>query len=119
MPTLYSLASFGLALAQETADAPQGTRSPFTSFLPMILIFFAIMYFLMIRPQQKRERERRQMLSALAKGDEVVTTGGMCGTIVGISEKTVVLRVSEEPAVKMEFVRAAIAQVTRRESAGD
>lgn len=88
--------------------------NPLTSMLPMIIIFIGIMYFLMIRPQQKRERERREMLSAVAKGDNVVTTGGICGSVVGLSEDRVVLRVDEN--VTMEFVRGAIAQVLPKES---
>lgn len=101
--------------AQEAgAAAEQPAANPFTSMLPMIIAFFAIMYFLMIRPQQKRERERQAMLSALAKGDNVVTTGGICGSVVGLSEDRVVLRVDEN--VTMEFVRGAIAQVLPKES---
>ncbi len=85
----------------------------------MLVLFaamIAIMYFLMIRPNQKREKERRDMLASVAKGDKVVTTGGICGTVVGLSEKTIVLRVSDEPTVKMEFLRGAISQVTSRNS---
>jgi len=102
------------------AQAPEGaepTEAPPASglggFLPMILIFFAIMYFLMIRPNQKRERERREMLSALAKGDKVVTTGGVCGTVVGLSERSVVVRVDDN--VNIEFLRGAVSQVTSHE----
>ena len=91
--------------------APSG--SPLTSMLPMFIAFIAIMYFLMIRPQQKREKERREMLGALAKGDEVVTTGGVCGTVVNLSENHVVLRVDDD--VTMQFLRSAIAQVTPKE----
>ena len=69
----------------------------------MLVAFGAIMYFFIFRPNQKRERERRDMLASLAKGDEVVTAGGMCGTIVGMSDKTVVLRVSEDANIKIEF----------------
>ncbi len=109
------------AAAATVADAPsedatQGSgRSPFGGMLPMLLIFFAIMYFLMIRPNQKREKERREMLSALAKGDRVVTSGGICGTVVGLNEKTVVLRVNED-GHKMEFVRGAVSKVMARGS---
>ena len=70
-----------------------------------------IFYFMMIRPNQKREKERREMLGKLSKGDKVITTSGIYGSVIGLSEKTVVLRVSEEPNVKMEFLRGAIAQV--------
>jgi len=100
------------AQAQPTA-APPGPGSFLGSMLPMLLAFFAIMYFLTIRPQQKRERERREMLGSLTKGDRVVTTGGICGDVVGLTESHVVLRVDEN--VKIEFVRAAVAQVLPRE----
>ena len=103
--------------AGQTGGAPEGggaPGNPLTGMLSMIIAFFAIMYFLMIRPQQKRERERKNMLSALSKGDNVVTTGGICGSVVGLSEDRVVLRVDEN--VTMEFVRGAIAQVLPKET---
>ncbi len=101
----------------ESAAVPQGAApsNPLTGMLPMIVVFFAIMYFLMIRPQQKREKERRAMLAGVAKGDAVITTGGICGTVVGLTEDRVVLRVDEK--VTMEFVRGAIAQVMPKDSA--
>jgi preprotein translocase subunit YajC len=83
--------------------------------LPFLVAFIAIMYFLVFRPNQKREKERRDMLASLSKGDRVVTTGGMCGTVVGLNEKTVILRVSEEPNVKIEFARGAVSRVTSHE----
>ncbi len=97
--------------AQEGAPAPS---NPIMSMLPMIIAFFAIMYFLMIRPQQKRERQRKEMLSALSKGDNVITSGGVCGNVVGLSEDRVVLRVDEN--VTIEFIRGAISQVLPKES---
>jgi preprotein translocase subunit YajC len=100
-----------IVLAQTEAPASEGTEGPpgFGMWLPLIAIV-AIMYFLLFRPQQKREKERRSMLDSLAKGDRVMTNGGMMGTIVGLNDKTMVLRVSEEPLVKLEFVRAAVAR---------
>ncbi|HOQ32359.1 MAG TPA: preprotein translocase subunit YajC [Candidatus Hydrogenedens sp.] len=80
--------------------------------LPMILAFIAIMYFLMIRPQQKREKERREMLNSLAKGDKVVTTGGMYGTVVDLSEEKVTLRVDDK--VEIDFIRGAVAQIVSK-----
>lgn len=107
--------SQGTALAQEAGQSESPSPvNPFMSMLPMLIAFFAIMYFLMIRPQQKRERERRQMLASLSKGDNVITTGGICGSVVGLSEDRVVLRVDEN--VTMEFVRGAIAQVLPKDS---
>lgn len=109
-----------LAQAQQAAEqlpadgAAQQAPGGGLSMLYMLVAFMAIMYFLMIRPNQKREKERRQMLASIAKGDKVITTGGICGSVVGLTEKTVVLRVSEDPNVKIEFLRGAISQVTSR-----
>lgn len=77
-------------------------------WLPWILIF-VIFYFLLIRPQQKRQKEHRMLLDSLRKGDKVVTSSGMFGTIVGINDKEniVVLKVSEN--VKIEFLKTSIA----------
>lgn len=106
--------------AQGTAPAAGGektsTSNPLSNMLFLFVAMIAIMYFLMIRPNQKREKERRELLTSLAKGDKVVTSGGICGSVIGLSEKTVVLRVSDEPVVKMEFLRGAISQVTSRGS---
>jgi preprotein translocase subunit YajC len=82
----------------------------------MLIAMFAIFYFLLIRPNTKREKERREMLSSLSKGDSVVTAGGIHGTIVGINEKSVVLRVSDDPPVKMEFQRSSVSRVTPQDS---
>ncbi|MCC6143592.1 MAG: preprotein translocase subunit YajC [Candidatus Hydrogenedentes bacterium] len=81
--------------------------------LPFVIIF-GLMYVLMILPQQRRDKERRKMLDSLAKGDSVVTTGGICGSVVGLSDDHVVLRVDDETTIK--FVRSAIAQISSSES---
>ena len=100
------------AYAQAASPASQGDPLP---SIFIIIGMFVLMYFLMIRPQQKRDKERRELLAKVAKGDEVVTSGGLCGTVVGLSEKTVVLRVTDdEPGVKIEFLRSAISQITSR-----
>ncbi|HOV74547.1 MAG TPA: preprotein translocase subunit YajC [Candidatus Hydrogenedentes bacterium] len=104
-----------LAQANDAGDAPAATGNPMNSMIFMLVAFMAIMYFLTIRPNQKREKERKEMLASLAKGDKVITQGGICGYVVGLSEKTVVLRVSDEPNVKMEFLRGAVSQVVSRE----
>lgn len=108
---------FFLAQAQEApvavpnggAEAPQGPP-----MILMLVLFMAIMYFLMIRPNQKREKQRRELLASLSKGDKVVTTGGICGIVVGLSEKTVVLRVDDDANTKIEFVRGAISHISSR-----
>jgi len=77
-------------------------------WLPWILIF-VVFYFLLIRPQQKRQKEHQRLLSTLKKGDRVVTNSGIFGTIVGINDKEniAVLKVAEN--VKIEFLKTSIA----------
>ncbi|MEE9493082.1 MAG: preprotein translocase subunit YajC [Gammaproteobacteria bacterium] len=87
------------------AGAPSGDPG-LLSFLPMILIF-VVFYFLLIRPQSKRAKEQKQMISALAKGDEVVTNGGLLGRIVNVGENFVELKVADNMVVKVQ--RHAIA----------
>ncbi|MCD9025678.1 preprotein translocase subunit YajC [Cohnella silvisoli] len=81
------------------------------SVAPFILMF-AIFYFLLIRPQQKKQRQRTSMLSALSKGDKVVTVGGLHGTIAEISDDTVVLKVND--VTKLTFDRSSINNVSAR-----
>ncbi len=79
------------AYAQAAGDA--GFAASFTSFLP-ILIMFAVLYFIMIRPQMKKQKEQQAMISALAKGDEVVTAGGVLGRVLNVDDAYVTLEVS-------------------------
>jgi len=85
------------------------------STLIMFGAIFLIFYFMIIRPQQKRAKEREKMLSAMDKGDKVVTSGGLHGTIAGLDDKTVLLQVADN--VKMKFERSAIASIiTKKDS---
>jgi len=120
--TVRNAMSAVLAQAGEAGGAASDATSSSKPGLPggmlvPIVGFGAIMYFLMIRPNQKREKERREMLASLSKGDSVVTNGGICGTIVGLDEKTVVLRISENPLVKVEFLRQAVSRAVSLEDA--
>ena len=121
--TVRNVMSAVLAQASETGGVPADATQPKPTnplgMSPWVMIigFGAIMYFLMIRPNQKREKERREMLASLSKGDSVVTNGGICGTIVGLDEKTVVLRISENPLVKVEFLRQAVSRAVSLEDA--
>lgn len=78
------------------------------NFLP-IIIMFAIFYFLLIRPQQKKAKQRNAMLSALKKGDKIVTIGGMHGTIQELNDDSVTLRIAHN--VNVTFDRGAINNV--------
>lgn len=83
------------------AMAPgQGGQQGFGMFLPLILLF-AIFYFLLIRPQQKRQREHKQLLANLRKGDQVITAGGLYGRITGITDTVVTLEITEKVRVKV------------------
>ena len=75
----------------------------------MMAVFFAIMYFMIIRPQQKRAKEHKAMLEALNKGDEVVTNGGILGKVAGITENFVELSVADNVTVKVQ--KQAVASV--------
>lgn len=91
--------------------------SAWLSLLMPLVFMFAILYFLMIRPQQKRQKERTAMLNSLRKGDKVTTIGGLHGTIVELTDDTVVLRVND--VTKMTFERSAINQVVKKTAAAD
>ncbi|MCC6673494.1 MAG: preprotein translocase subunit YajC [Planctomycetes bacterium] len=83
------------------------------SQLPFLAIMIAIFYFLLIRPQQKQEKARREMLSAIQKGDRVVTASGIHGRIAQLDEQTVSLNLDVEGKIRVTFDRAAIARVVR------
>lgn len=98
-----------LCLAAPQAQQGGTQPNPILAFLPIILMF-VIFYFLLIRPQQKRQKEQEQMVKALKKGDRVVTVGGIIGTVVGTKEKEVVIKVGDDE-VKLELLRSSISQV--------
>lgn len=81
------------------ADAAGG--DPLTSFLPLIIIF-VVFYFLLIRPQTKKAKEHKQMVEAIAKGDEVVTNGGLLGRVVKVGDNFVELELAEGIIVKLQ-----------------
>jgi preprotein translocase subunit YajC len=83
--------------------------SPFVTFIPLILVF-VIFYFLIILPQRKRQRAIDAMLENLKSGDRVVTSGGIYGTIVSVRDdkRTVQLKISENPVIRVEVARTAI-----------
>ena len=94
------------AYAQASGAASQGDT--LLTFLPMIAIF-VVFYFLLIRPQQKKQKEARAMLDALEKGNEVVTAGGILGRIVKLDEQYVTVEVA--PNTQMVVQRGAISQL--------
>lgn len=97
-------------------QAPAGIESYLMSYGPLVLMF-VVLYFLLIRPQQKRQKARNMMLSNLKKGDKVVTIGGLHGTIMELTDDTVILRVND--VTKLTFERSAVNAVTPAPSADD
>ncbi len=94
------------------AMAPQnGGGGSMISTLIMFAAIFAIFYFMIIRPQQKRAKERDAMLNAVQKGDKVVLSSGIHGTIVGIEDKTYLIQVADN--VKIKFEKTAVASVVK------
>lgn len=94
---------------------PQSSAAnPMIQFLPMVLIFI-IFYFLLIRPQKQKEKEHQKMLSCINKNDEIVTLGGIHGTVVNVKEKTLILRIDEN--VKMEIEKSSIAYIKKPQGA--
>jgi preprotein translocase subunit YajC len=87
------MTKFHLFLAQTQPAAPTGAQT-LMSLLPMILIF-AAMYFLLIAPQRKKQKEHEKMLGALKTGDEIVTSGGLYGTITSVKEDRFVVRIGD------------------------
>ncbi|WP_410795769.1 preprotein translocase subunit YajC [Paenibacillus sp. J5C2022] len=89
-------------------DGGQQTGNIWALIWPFLLMF-AVFYFLLIRPQQKKQKQRNSMLNELKKGDKITTIGGLHGTIVEITDDTIVLRVND--TTKMTFERSAISSI--------
>ena len=109
MPKMLLLTAIPDVLAQAAAPAGQQAPNPLGMFLPMILLFGA-MYFFLIAPQRKKQKEHDKMLSALATGDEIVTTGGLYGTITNVKNDRFVVRISDNSKVELGkgFVHAVV-----------
>jgi preprotein translocase subunit YajC len=97
--------------------APQGSSpNPTGQMLQMVgtlVFFFVVMYFLMIRPQQKKAKEHALMVKALRAGDRVLTSGGVLGVVVSVKEKTVAIR---SEGTKLEIVKSAVTEILERAS---
>jgi preprotein translocase subunit YajC len=96
-----------VAMAEAPAAAAQ-QPDPLMSFLPLILIF-AVMYFLLIRPQIKRQKEHKKLVDALTKGDEVLTSGGLVGRVVELTDAFITVEVAEGTTIIVQ--RSAVTTV--------
>ncbi len=101
--------NFLLEAGASAANTPAGGLGGLMSLLPIVLIF-VVMYFLMIRPQKKQEKEAQNMRDNLAVGDEITTIGGIIGEIVSIKDETVTIETSKA-GTKIRFLKSAIRSV--------
>jgi preprotein translocase subunit YajC len=112
MPHVFLILTIGVfmnfisvAMAEGTAAVAPAAQQPdpLMSFLPLILIF-AVMYFLLIRPQAKRQKEHKKLIDALSKGDEVLTSGGLLGRVIEINDAFLTLEIAEGSQVLVQRV---------------
>lgn len=90
-----------------TATASADQPNPLVSFFPLILMI-GVMYLLLIRPQQKRHKDLQKLVGGLKKGDRIITSGGMIGTITSIQNDYVVIKVGDNDNTKMEVLKSAV-----------
>lgn len=86
--------------------------NPMMQFLPLMVIMFAVMYFLIIRPQKQKEKKRLEMISNVRKQDKIVTAGGVHGVVVTVKENDVIIRVDDAKDVKIKIDKNAITSVS-------
>jgi preprotein translocase subunit YajC len=98
------------------AQAAKGGLGGLESLLPLILIF-VVFYFLLIRPQQKKQKQHREMLAALRRGDRVVTAGGVIGTITRVGENELTVEISE--GVRVRVMRGMVSDVLAKHEPDD
>lgn len=91
--------------------------NPIINFIPLFFIFF-IFYFLLIRPQKRKEKEHLKMIDGLAKNDEIVSTSGIHGTIVNVKDKTIIVRIDENVKIEMEKNCVAYKKKEQQETKG-
>jgi len=94
---------------------PGGAGSGFADQMMLILIIFGIFYFIVFRPMRKGQREVEKMRAELKNGDHIVTSGGIYGTVVGVSEESIQLRVADQ--VKIQVAKSAVARLVEESSA--
>jgi preprotein translocase subunit YajC len=94
-----------MLLFLQQGDSTTGLLGSLLPFLLIILVF----YFLILRPQQKRQKERQKLLQSIKKGDKVITSGGLHGTIEGLDDKTVLIKIADNIKVKVE--RSAVTTI--------
>ena len=101
-----------LAMAPPPGTQPNPTGTMLQT-MGMVLFFIVVMYFIMIRPQQKKAREHDQLLKALKPKDKIVTSGGVVGIVVSVGERSITIRSAD---TKLEVLKSAVTEITERSS---
>ena len=104
--------SLAYALGGTGGTGTSGEGGGFATFIPIILMF-AIFYFLLIRPQQKKAKEHRELISALKVGDSILTNGGLYGKVTGLKENIVTVEIA--PKIRVRVSRGSISSLTKKE----
>jgi preprotein translocase subunit YajC len=112
--SIYSLNPIVAMAPTQSADGK--TASPLATFVPLILMM-VIFWFLLIRPQQRKQKQHQQMLTKLKSGDRVVTSSGIIGTVISVKDKAVTVRTAGD--TKLEFTKSAIAEIVESANAGE
>jgi len=104
-------------ISDAMAQSGAGPQGGLMAFLPMILLF-VVFYFLLIRPQQKRQKQHKQMIAAVAKGDEIVTMGGLLGKVTDVNDNFLTLEIAKGTNVKVQrsLVQALMPKGTIKEA---
>ncbi len=103
--------SVAYAMGSQSSAQTTGGPPPIVSMFPLLMVM-VIMYFMVLRPQKRRQQEQAQLLKSLQKHDEIVTSGGIHGTIVGLRDDTVMVRVDDRTRIEVD--RAHISRVTKQ-----
>lgn len=99
----------------QAADATNGQQAPGWANLVPFIFIIAIFYFVLIRPQMKAKKEQETLIASAKTGDQVITTGGIVGTIANVKDKTVLVKVSDN--VKLEILKTHLLSITKPEAA--
>ncbi len=101
----------GALIAQETKATPQNNMM---NFLTLVIIIFVAFYFLILRPQKKEQAKRKDQLDSLAKGDKIITIGGIYGTVVEINPNTDELVLQVDKNTRLTFIRSAVSKIIKK-----
>ncbi len=115
--TTSALSVFLMAVPVLSQEGVPPPTASFGGIIPMMLIMFAIIYFLMIRPEQKKTKDRKAMMDGLKKGDKIITIGGIMGVVHSVKDTSVIVRIADNTNV--EFTKIAIATIQKDEKTAD